>query len=141
MQSAFPKLLFVQNRMKIERLIEEGLLLGRKAKEGVDGEDVPDDESLHMHGRAMRLDAEGESSTAEEEEADGVRKRNRLQEELKDSRRSSLLVELRRQGGVFFDDPVVDEDGDGDTESEIEEWVSAVGDGVGNGEGEHEKMT
>lgn len=138
-QSCWPKVLFIQNRMKIERLVEEGLLLGRRAKvvngDG-GGDDVADDESLHLHGRAMRLDAEA-SSTADEADIEGdqgsnrVRKRNKLQDEFKDSRRSSLLLELRRQSGVFFDDPVVS--GEGDTESEVEEWASAVGD--------HEKMT
>lgn len=144
MQSAFPKLLFVRNRMKIERLIEEGLLLGRGQKAGIEA-DGADDISLHLHGRAMRLDAEG-SSTAEEgdgeveqnvkREENGVKKRGRLQIEFQEHRRSSLLAELKRQSGVFFDDP--DADG-GDTESEVEEWASAVGDR--DGDDEHEKMT
>ena len=149
MQSAFPKLLFIQNRMKIERLIEEGLLLGRHQKSPaaeVNGDDVADDESLHLHGHAMRLDAEG-SSTAEDgdvevepsatRDSNGARKRGRMQDEFKEHRRSSLLVELKRQSGVFFDDPVVE--GEGDTESEVEEWASAIGDG--EWEGEHEKRT
>ena len=33
-KSAFPRLLFIRNRMKIERLIEEGLLLGKEGREG-----------------------------------------------------------------------------------------------------------
>ncbi len=147
MQSAFPKLLFIQNRMKIERLIEEGLLLGRQQRrlssaEGMNGDgDVADDESLHLHGRAMRLDAETSSSTAEEgdgameKNGEGLRKRGKLQEAFKEHRRPSLLLELRRQSGVFFDDPVGE--GEGDSSSEVEEWASAV---AGSPDGEHEKM-
>ena len=152
MQSAFPKLLFIQNRMKIERLIEEGLLLGRHAARKVDsnavnGDDVADDESLHLHGHAMRLDAEEEgSSTADERDGEAeaeadplVTKRSPLQDQFRENRSSSLLTELKRQSGVFFDDPVRDGE-DGDSESEVEEWASALGYRDEDSEEEHEKM-
>ena len=152
MQSAFPKLLFIQNRMKIERLIEEGLLLGRHAarkgdSKAVNGDDVADDESLHLHGHAMRLDAEKEeegSSTADERDGEAeadplVTKRSPLQDQFRENRSSSLLTELKRQSGVFFDDPVRDGE-DGDSESEVEEWASALGYRDEDSEEEHEKM-
>ena len=151
MQSAFPKLLFIQNRMKIERLIEEGLLLGRHTARKVDskavnGDDVADDESLHLHGHAMRLDAEEEEGSSTADERDGeaeadplVTKRSPLQDQFRENRQSSLLTELKRQSGVFFDDPVQDGE-DADSESEVEEWASALGYRVEDGEEEHEKM-
>ena len=50
-QSTFPKLLFIENRMKIERLIEEGLLLGGSGKADMEGMATRDRGSMHMHGR------------------------------------------------------------------------------------------
>lgn len=98
-RSTFPKLLFVENRMKVERLIEEGLLL---AKAGVSSNGTTrGDDSPHMHGQALRglADAAAESSSTEN-----------LPMLRMEDRRSSVLEELRRQSGVFFDD----DDGDGD---------------------------
>lgn len=144
MQSAYPKLLFIQNRMKIERLIEEGLLLGRESKTNGDGA-VPrhqsiSEESLHLHGRAMRLDAGAssadEADTDEKLSANVEQFEDRVKMLNKENRRSSLLEELKRQSGVFFDDPVEqgeDEDSDGS-----EGWASAVEDGEGQNE-THEK--
>lgn len=89
-QSTFPKLLFIENRMKIERLIAEGLLLGK-----VDVEDVAtrDRESMHMHRQVMRSSAE--PSTEDEDERSQLEKKDR---------RASVIQELRRQGSVFYDD-------------------------------------
>ncbi|KAK4690148.1 hypothetical protein P7C71_g6576, partial [Lecanoromycetidae sp. Uapishka_2] len=92
-QSTFPKLLFVQNRMKIERLIEEGLLLEGSGHADVEGVATRDRESMHIHGQAMRSSAE--PSTEDEME------NRRLG---KEDRRSSVIQELKRQSGVFFDD-------------------------------------
>lgn len=127
MQSAYPKLLFIQNRMKIERLIEEGLLLGRDLKT----KGRRSEESLHLHGHAMRLDAGG--SSADDADTDEKRDPNveqfaRKTEQLKkEDRRSSLLVELKRQSGVFFDDPV--EQGESEDSEGTQGWASAVEDG------------
>lgn len=96
-QSTFPKLLFIANRMKIERLIEEGLLLGKKGEPDGEGTTVRDDESFHLRGQALRTDAD--SSSADEQP-----------ERESPSRRSTAMEEFKRQSAVFFDDP----DGDGD---------------------------
>ena len=139
MQSAYPKVLFVQNRMKIERLIEEGLLLGRgeeSSKSNGDGSAESrarhrvSGDSLHLHGRAMRLDA-GIGSSADDantSDASVERFEDRIEQSRKKGRRSSLLQELKRQSGVFFDDPV--EQGEDDEETDgTEGWASAVEDG------------
>ena len=139
MQSAYPKLLFIQNRMKIERLIEEGLLLGRGSQ--TNGSAVPrrfsaSEESLHLRGRAMRLDGGGSSADDEKRDSNVEQFTDRVKMLNKEDRRSSLLEELKRQSGVFFDDPLEqgeDEDSDG-----TEEWASAIGDGEGLDEA-HEK--
>lgn len=94
-QSTFPKLLFIANRMKIERLIEQGLLLGERGKLGDEGATMRDDESLHLKGQAMRNQAD--ISTADE-----------LPTLRAPNRRSSAIEELKRQSGVFFDDPEAD---------------------------------
>lgn len=67
-QSTFPKLLFIENRMKIERLIERGLLLGGSGKEDMEGMTTRDRDSMHMHGQALRSCAD--SSTEDDEQSD-----------------------------------------------------------------------
>ncbi|KAI4103566.1 MAG: hypothetical protein L6R37_003783 [Teloschistes peruensis] len=94
-RSTFPKLLFIENRMKIERLIEEGLLHAKHRRPS----DAPSQmgDSPHMHGQAMRTMA---TSAALSYSTD----------DLEPDRRSSVLDELRRQGGVFVDDAEIDGD-------------------------------
>ena len=91
-QSTFPKMLFIANRMKIEGLIEEGLLLGGQGRPYDEGVIIRDDESLHLPGHEMRNLAA--SSVADEEPI----LESRMQ-------RSSTLEELKRQSRVFLDDP------------------------------------
>lgn len=143
MQSAYPKLLFIQNRMKIERLIEEGLLLGRDSRPngiGRRGRHRESEDSLHLHGRAMRLDGVGssadEADTDKKPDANVEQFTNKIEQLKQEDRRSSLLVELKRQSGVFFDDPV--EQADGEDSEGTEGWASAVEDGEGQEEA-HEK--
>lgn len=113
-RSTFPKLLFVENRMKIERLIEDGLLLARD-RPSINGLTRGGD-SPHMHGQALRTSTDSAARSPSTDEpsplpmADG---------------RSSVLEELRRHSGVFFDDV----EGDGD-ETDLSE------DGVKNGPSE-----
>ena len=121
-QSTFPKLLFIANRIKIERLVEQGLLLGRQGSETGDGGDA---DSMHLHGQAMRNSVEEEDASGEDERlissgADG---------DTDDSgRRLSVMEELKRQSGVFFDDL----DGDGDETDESEEDRGAIDNGPTN---------
>lgn len=119
-QSTFPKLLFIQNRMKIERLIEEGLLLGGSGKADMEGIANRDRESIHMHGQAIRSSAE--PSTEDEHEPDLLQK---------EDRRSSILQELKRQSGVFFDDFELDDEETGISEDET---------AVNNGDIGHDKI-
>ena len=141
MQSAYPKVLFVQNRMKIERLIEEGLLLGRGELSKPNGDGSGGSQarrrasegSLHLHGRAMRLDA-GTGSSADDastSDANVEQFEDKIGQLQKSDRRSSLLQELKRQSGVFFDDPVEQGD-DGEGSEGTEGWASAIEDGEGS---------
>ena len=61
--------------MKIERLIEAGLLLGGSGKEDMEGMATRDKDSMHMHGQAMRSSIE--SSTEDENEHSPLKKRDR----------------------------------------------------------------
>ena len=117
-QSTFPKLLFIQNRMKIERLIEKGLLLSGSGKADMEGIVTRERESMHMHGQAMRSSAE--LFTEEERES------RQLQ---KEDRRSSVLQELKRQSGVFFDDSEVDGEETGASEDETAVMLENEADG------------
>lgn len=103
--STFPKLLFLSNRMKIERLIEEGLLLGRQGEENPDSTTGRDDESFHLHAQEMRNGAGGSSGD----------ERPLLEHE---DRRSSIIQEIKRQSGVFFDNY---DDAEGDTSATEDE--------------------
>ena len=102
-QSAFPKILFIANRMKIERLVEEGLLLGGSGKRDLDSTNERTS-SMHIHGQALR--SAGESLT------EGGDERGHRYQMRKEDRRSSVLEELKRQSGVFFDDSVGEETGE-----------------------------
>lgn len=108
--------------MKIERQVEKGLLIGQRL-----GKTRP--ESLHLHGPARRTalsDADGEESTEEavigEPNGNGIGSRVLTRKgELGSLRRrvsqASVIEELKRQSGVFFDD-YEEADGDGEGESE-----------------------
>lgn len=114
-RSTFPKLLFIGNRMKIERLIEEGLLLG---KDRVSPNDMRSgNDSPHMHGQALRNSANIAVRRSSTDDLPMLKT---------DDRRSSVLEELRRQSGVFFDDTEVDGD-------ETDGSEDAVDDGSGEG--------
>ncbi|CAF9941142.1 hypothetical protein IMSHALPRED_002444 [Imshaugia aleurites] len=90
-QSTFPKLLFIENRMKIERLIEEGLLLGGSGKADMEGMATRD------RGTAIRTSAE--PTTEDEDERPLLEK---------EDRRAGVIQELKRQGSVFYDDSEID---------------------------------
>lgn len=94
--------------MKIERLIEQGLLLGGSGQADMAGIATRDRESMHMHGQAMRTSAE--PSTEDELEMHHLRK---------EDRRSSVIQELKRQSGVFFDDSEADGDDTGGSDDEL----------------------
>lgn len=103
-QSTFPKILFIRNRMKIERLIDEGLMLGGSGMANPADIGVANNGGIDMHGRALEY---SEEPTTDDEGDDP----HRLQ---KGNRSPSIIQELKRQSGVFFDDSEVDSDGSED---------------------------
>ena len=107
-QSTFPKLLFLANRMMIEHLIEEGLLLGRQGDAYADNTIHRDDESFHLHAQEIRNGAEGSSADERPLSEHG-------------NRRSSMIQEIKRQSRVFFDDYDEGEGGGTDTSAAEEE--------------------
>lgn len=106
-QSTFPKLLFIENRMRIERLIEKGLSLGGSGRTEMGGTATRDGRSMRMPGHVMTSSAE--PSTEDENE--------RYHSE-KEGRRTGVIQELKRQGSVFQDDSEVDGEDTGMSESE-----------------------
>ena len=107
-QSTFPKLLFIENRMKIERLIEKGLSLGGSDRTDMEGMETRGQESVHMHGQAPRSSTE--PSIEEEDERLSMKKEHR---------RASMIQELKRQGSVFYDDSEADGEDTGMSEDEM----------------------
>ena len=105
--------------MKIERLVEKGLLLGQS-----DGR--PD--SLHLHGQVRRAALEGADGTDGEStdeavsDVDGEFLGGKARGQRRASR-SSVIEELKRQSGVFFDDFLVDGEESEGTEEEAEKVV------------------
>ena len=96
----FPKLLFIANRMKIERLIEHGLRLGVS--------ESTRSESMHLQEQSISASIQVGLEEQEVERGESDRGIALLDEP---GRRSSTVIEeLRRQGGVFFDDT----EGDGE---------------------------
>ncbi|KAL9605812.1 MAG: hypothetical protein Q9179_000998 [Wetmoreana sp. 5 TL-2023] len=110
-RSTFPKLLFIENRMKIERLIEEGFLLARHRS--FSNGPSRGGSSPHMHGQALRISAGVSAQSSSLEEPSLLQMADR---------RSSALKEIRRQSGVFFDD--VEGDGDETDVSEVNDGTS-----------------
>ena len=109
--SAFPKMVFVGNRIKLERVVEQGLLLGG----GGMGKEAKDRRSMHLRGEMMRsVSGIGEDeSTSEDGENDGLGDNEEGRELLETSlgrRRSGLMEELKRQSQVFFDDDDIEEE-------------------------------
>lgn len=106
-QSTFPKLLFIENRMRIERLIEKGLSLGGPGRTEMEGTTTRDGRGTSMPDDVMISSAE--PSTEDEDE--------RYHTE-KVGRRASVIEELKRQGSVFQDESEVDGEDTGMSESE-----------------------
>ena len=106
-QSAFPKLLFIENHMKIERLIKEGLTLGGSGKADVEGMAKGDHQSIQVRGHVMRSSVEPSTEDEDERYYFG-----------KGDRRTSVIQELKRQGSVFHDDSEIDGEDTGVSESE-----------------------
>ncbi len=67
--------------------------------------------SMHLHGQTLRSIGEPATETKVEGE-------HRFQMRRED-RRSSILEEIKRQSGVFFDDVAVDDDETGESEEDI----------------------
>lgn len=106
--STFPKLLFIANRMKIERLIDEGLILSRQDQQPSTNTTTPrrddDRRDLSEHNTGHKV----ESSSMDEPQAP----RPPL-------RRPSAIEEFQRQSGVFFDDAEADGE-DTDTDGSVD---------------------
>ena len=96
-QSTFPKLLFIENRVKIERLIEEGLTLGSSSKADIEDITTSNQESMHGHGHVISSSAEPCTEDEDERRYFGQK-----------HRQSSVIQELKRQGSVFRDDSEID---------------------------------
>ncbi|MCJ1297948.1 hypothetical protein MMC08_000737 [Hypocenomyce scalaris] len=114
-QSTFPKLLFIANRMKIERLIDEGLVTesgelyepqANSANGDGNGGLASDYQSLHMQGPKMRINNRRISSGTETGEEDEYKRGQGLGLVGKGPSRkaSSVMEELKRQGGIFWFD-------------------------------------
>ena len=121
--STFPKLLFIANRMKIERLMEQGLLLGTTGRD-----------SMHLEGQARRqtitsvyaqgasghdVDTSGEEMPIFEMPLSSNGEKPVFSRNSSGRTLSSTMEELQRQSLVFFDDTDVDaEDTDGSAAEE-----------------------
>lgn len=140
--STFPKLLFIANRIKIERLIEQGLLMGKS------GKDSPGRDSLHLNGQLRRNVTSEESpeyneiplkdlpivlrratpSTTSILSLDGE---NAPLTPRTPRSAFEMVEEFRRQSNIFFDDTDIDVEEDGaDTDVSMTEDDIRLVDGV-----------
>ena len=129
--STFPKLKFISNRMKLEKIITEGVrkyptpgpsVTDRKGEKQGDTaapstRQLPWEEYYTRPTRREMVDLlRDERSRDTSVEDKGKRKTGEEREKPSFRRRSSMVEELRRQTAVFFDDPddsaSHDEDGD-----------------------------
>lgn len=106
--STFPKLLFIANRMKIERLIDEGLTLNRQVRQASNDKLITSEDEDRLNLGGQDIGYKVESFCTDEPQAP----RSPI-------RRSSAMEEFQRQSGVFFDDPEADgEDTDGSVDGD-----------------------
>lgn len=105
-QSAFPKVMFITNRMKIERLVREGV------------------DRFSVERRHQGLESEYLTTMNEvvEDKMQQQRQTQAQRPQLR-QRRGSVLEEMRRQSAVFFDDT---DDGDGYEDTTASEDGSIV---------------
>ncbi|CAF9903830.1 MAG: hypothetical protein GOMPHAMPRED_000568 [Gomphillus americanus] len=124
--STFPKLLFIANRIKIERLIEQGLLAGKSSYHSASRD------SMHIQGQARRntlsgggLFEDGEDLTAAinrnygKSSALSIDGSNTPMSPRPAMSASEVVEELRRQSNVFFDDSDIDLDEEGGTDTDV----------------------
>ncbi|EEP81787.1 hypothetical protein UREG_06652 [Uncinocarpus reesii 1704] len=111
-QSTFPKIKFIANRMKIEKVIAEGLARDPDWAGGVGPKAVParsrpdqlfsDEEDAQQRTVDLLTDSANQPSDTDSRKQDSSFKGLRRPPVPK--RRSSVMEELRRQSAVFFDD-------------------------------------
>ena len=96
-KSVWPKIKFLENRMKIEKMIVNGL----RASSSAEGEVSPSYPGGQQAQRSLRKDSKGvQGSKVHLSKAD--EKEHVIHPPLR--RRSGLVEEVRRQSAVFFDD-------------------------------------
>lgn len=107
-KSAWPKIKFINNRMKIEKMVVEGLrqsgMMDDHAPPSFMREQQEQDfarDENDLRRRSMRKDTEEMSRRSREEPIRDLKSLSR--------RHSSIVEEVRRQSSVFFDDEETDE--------------------------------
>jgi predicted acylesterase/phospholipase RssA len=126
-QSAFPKIHFISNRMKIERLIAQGLVTSTSSA-------IPSKKAMPTpHLQQAESEMMGHDSASTDEEAtpriprvENTNGWSTPASKPQTSRRGSAMEEVKRQSRVFFDDS--DLEGDSNT-SMSEEEGSVIEDG------------
>lgn len=108
-QSTFPMIKFISNRMKLERLITEGLVKDPEWKGGVRQRRAPIrprvDQVLTSEDFAQQRAVDLLSDSARRtEEPNGIARGRDDLHRTSAHRRNSVIEELRRQSAVFFDD-------------------------------------
>ena len=117
-QSTWPKILFMANRMKIQGLIQEGLLLGESPRSKAGNEASRSTRAdVHATSQVKGSVQDAPSETDDANDSFGAERQNR---------RPSVIQELKRQSSVFFDDVAVD--GEETGESEYEEFPQGFND-------------
>lgn len=122
-QSAFPKLLFIKNRLKIESAVMNGLqlfspqgssrvmspIISRRRRRDTDTEEQEQEKCDPMVERLDRnlperfSDYKDESHYAETSDSASLSAESSRPHTPSDTRRGSLIEEMRRQSAVFFD--------------------------------------
>jgi hypothetical protein len=110
-QSTFPKIQFINNRMKLEKVIVEGLKRGLSTGIGqittpLSRPSLPPTDEERRDYHPVDLQTERADRSHQEPQVEG-----NTQETVKSStsrpvsrRRNSVLEEIRRQSAIFFDD-------------------------------------
>jgi predicted acylesterase/phospholipase RssA len=130
-QSTFPKLQFISNRMKIERLIAEGLVTSTSdaspSKKQIPPPYLQQVETKMMDGGAVSESDGATPQDGRKEKTNGSSGPPVSRRPTPKPRSSSMMEEVRRQSRVFFDDFEVDAD---NTSTSEEEGAAIEGEGT-----------
>lgn len=120
-KSCWPRIRFIQNRLKVERVIMEGV---RRSNTSQNGAHVPNTIQEQQKADMNRGRRERSFQAYRSESDDEDDEPEHFQRQFQGRRQSSMFEEIQRQASVFYDDDEEEEQDDGMTSTEDEDALA-----------------